>query len=327
MNKKIKWGIIGLGKIAGEFAADLQLSTNAVLYGVASRDIERAKNFSQRYHSLQFYGSYEELITDPEIDIVYISTPHSFHFEHTMMCLKKGKSVLCEKPMGMNTGEVEKMIDEAKSRNLFLMEGMWTRFIPATQKVIDLLQKRVIGDVNIVRADFGFRGDQNPEKRLFNKKLGGGSLLDIGIYPIYLSLITLGIPGEIQAMGRLTNTFVDSFCAMLFSYPGGAKAILESSFESDTPTEGYIYGNKGSIKLHSKFHHSEKISLFQNGTLKKEFELPQTGNGLFHEIEEVNQCLLNNKTESFKLPLDTSIDLISIIDRVRDQIGLTYDSL
>uniref|UniRef100_UPI0040498FBD Gfo/Idh/MocA family protein n=1 Tax=Flavobacterium sp. TaxID=239 RepID=UPI0040498FBD len=265
MNNKIKWGIIGLGKIANKFAADLQLSDNAVLFAVASRNAEKAENFSQKYNATKFYDSYEALAEDSEIDVIYIATPNTFHFQNTMMCLQNGKGVLCEKPMGINATEVATMMYEAKSRNLFLMEGIWTRFMPATNKLLEILANKTIGEILFIRADFGFKADPNPDGRLYNKKLGGGSLIDIGIYPLYLSLLTLGIPVDIKAMARIIETGVDSYCAILLDYENGAKASFESTFEANTPTEAYIYGTKGAIKLHSRFsscpennHHAKR---------------------------------------------------------------------
>lgn len=324
LKKHINWGIIGLGKIAHKFANDLILSENAALYAVASREILKAKIFSQKYNSIKYYDSYESLAKDPHIDIVYIATPHVFHFENTMMCLKNGKSVLCEKPLGMNSEEVKIMQNEAKSRKLFLMEGIWTRFIPAIEKLIELLNNNVIGDVSSIQADFGFKADFNTEARLFNKKLGGGSLLDIGIYPIYLSLLVLGLPIEIKAMARFTETDVDSFCSMTFDYENNSEASLQSSIETDTPIEAYIYGTKGHIKLHRRFHHPEKISVYQNSKPKEVFEIKYKGEGYYHEIEEVNKCLMNIEIESKKLPRKTSMDLINLIDQVKDKIGLNY---
>ena len=325
MNKKIKWGIIGLGKIANKFAEDLQLSNNSMLYAVASRDGEKAKIFSEKYKSTKFYASYEELADDSEIDVIYVATPHTFHFENTMLCLKKGKGVLCEKPMGINSREVETMVREAELRNLFLMEGIWTRFIPATEKLLEILYNQTIGDVLSIRADFGFKADSNREGRIYNKKLGGGSLLDLGIYPIYLSLLTLGIPIDIKIMARMTDTHVDGYCSMLFDYENGAKAILESTIEADTPTEAYIYGSKGSLKLHSRFHHTEKITISQNGE-NTVLDIKYKGNGYIHEIEEVNKCLLNREIESSKLPLKISVDVITLIDRIKEEIGLKYET-
>ncbi|MRT94679.1 Gfo/Idh/MocA family protein [Ancylomarina sp. 16SWW S1-10-2] len=325
MTKKINWGIIGLGKIANKFAADLQLSNNAVLYAVASRNEEKAKAFSEKYKSTKFYSSYKELAANPEIDVIYIATPNTFHFKNTMMCLKQGKGVLCEKPMGINYREVDTMIREARLRNLFLMEGIWTRFIPATKKLLEILDNKTIGDILFIHADFGFKADSNREGRLYNKKLGGGSLLDVGIYPIYLSLISLGIPIDIKAMARMTDTNVDGYCSMLFDYENGAKAILESTIEANTPTEATIYGSKGSLKLHKQFHHSEKITISQNDE-ETVLDIKHKGNGYTHEIEEVNSCLLNNDIESSKLPLKISIDMITLIDRIKEKIGLKYET-
>lgn len=325
MNKKINWGIIGLGNIANQFAEDLQHSDNSALYAVASRNGEKAKIFSEKYNSTKFYDSYEALAEDPEIDVIYIATPHTFHFENTMMCLKKGKGVLCEKPMGINSREVEMMVREAELRGLFLMEAIWTRFIPATNKLLEILSNKTIGDILFIRADFGFKADSNREGRLYNKKIGGGSLLDIGIYPIYLSLLILGIPMDMKVMARMTDTDVDGYCSILFDYENGAKAMLESTIEADTPIEAYIYGSKGSLQLHSQFHHTEKLTISQNGE-KEVLDIKYKGNGYLHEIEEVNKCLLNGAIESSKLPLKMSVDLITLIDRVKKEIGLKYES-
>jgi len=324
MTNKVKWGIIGLGKIANKLASDLQLSSNAELYGVASRDLEKAKEFSEKYKTSKYYGSYEELVRDPAVDVIYVATPHAFHFENTMLCLTNGKHVLCEKPMGMDVKEVEAMIAEVKARNLFLMEGLWTRFIPAAEKLLELLDQKIIGDILFVRADFGFKSEFNPEGRLYNKKLGGGSLLDIGIYPIYFSLLTLGKPSRIQAMARMTSTGVDSYCSMLFDYKNDAKAVLECTIEADTPTEAYVYGTKGHIKVHTRFHHPEKLSVYKNKELVKEIELKYSGFGYLHEIEEVNRCVKHKQIESPKFSHQMSLDLATLIDRVRNEIGLIY---
>lgn len=323
MTQKTHWGIIGLGKIAHKFAADLLLSDTAILQGVASRTLEKATEFASKYNAIQAYDSYEALVNDPKIDVVYIATPHNLHYENTMLCLQHHKAVLCEKPMGINSAQVEAMIAEATKRKLFLMEAVWTRFMPGIEKVLELLQEKTIGEITHIKADFGFRTKFDAESRLYNKKLAGGSLLDIGIYPIFISLLALGIPSNIKAFARKTATDVDSFCAMLFDYENDAKAVLESSFEANTPTEAHIHGTKGSIKIHHRFHQPNTITLFQEGS-ETVFELPYTGNGYIHEIEEVNNCILNRETQSAKLPLALSQKLIGIIDRVKSEIGLKY---
>lgn len=324
MHKKINWGIIGLGKIASKFAADLQLSDTAILHGVASRSMDKAIAFSEKYNAKKAYDSYEALANNPEVDVIYIATPHVFHFENTMLCLQHNKAVLCEKPLGINSTQVQTMIEEARSRKVFLMEAIWTRFMPSYQKILELLDEKTIGDIISIRADFGFLGELNTENRLYNKKLGGGSLLDIGIYPIFLSLLVLGMPTEVNAMARMTTTEVDSFCAMLFNYENGAKAVLESTFEVNTPTEAYIFGSKGSIKLHRRFHHTNTITLYTNDE-ETVFELPHAGIGYIHEIEDVNNCIHNGETENSKLPLAFSEQLMTIIDQVKAKIGLRYE--
>ena len=326
MSKKIKWGILGLGNIANKFATDLLLSETSTLHAVASRSMNKASNFAKRFGAVKYYGTYRELAADPEIDVVYIATPHPLHFENTMMCLENGKSVLCEKPLAMNLKQVSAMIDKAKETKLFLMEAMWTRFLPLYKKIMEIVKNGEIGKIIYTKADFGFVGDTDPEKRVYNKELGGGSLLDIGIYPLYLSQLFLGTPSKIQATARMFNSGVDSFLAALLDFKNGEKAIVESTFEVKTANEGFIYGDKGSIKLHSPFHHPPKISVFNNDELTKEFEFKSTGYGYYYEIEEVNSCLEKGSIESPSFSHQDSIDLITSIDRIKKIIGLKYDA-
>ncbi len=323
MSKKVRWGILGLGSIANKFAHDLKLSPNAILVSVASRDIRKAQSFGQRFQVEQCYGTYEELTDDHEVDIIYVATPHVFHFENTMMCLRKNKAVLCEKPIGMNAKEVAILAAEAKARGLFLMEAMWTRFIPATEKLLSMIQRDEIGQIKHINADFGFSGDREPTGRLYNKSLGGGSLLDVGIYPIFLSTLLLDVPFNVQATARMTKTGVDSYCAMLFDYENGATACLESSIETDMPTEARIYGEKGNITIHSPFYHAEKITQSIFGK-SESFDIGYVGYGYYHEIEEVSNCLNVQYTESPKYPLSESLKLAKVLDLIRSTIGLDY---
>lgn len=326
MPEKINWGIIGPGKIAGKFAQDLQLVENAVLHGIASRDSERSDAFAKKYNAVRVFDNYEALAADPEVDIIYVATPHVFHFEQTMLCLRSGKAVLCEKPFGMNAQEVKIMTEEARSRNLFLMEALWTRFIPGTEKLLELIQKDTIGKVQYVKADFGFLGDGNKDSRVYNPDLGAGTLLDIGIYPVYLSLLLLGIPDQIKAVASFTDTGVDSFCAIISDYFSGEKAFSESTILSNTPIEAFIYGDKGSIKMHSRFHHTERLTMQLNDNTSETFNLPYIGNGYYHEIVEVMDCLKQGKTESDKMSHSMSLALIKTLDNIREDIGLKYKS-
>ena len=324
MSTPVRWGIIGPGNIARKFAEDLKLADGAVLQAVASRDAKRAKAFGKDFGAVSTYGSYEALVKDPEVDIVYIATPHVFHYPHAMLCLQHGKAVLCEKPFGMNAAEVEAMLTEAKARDVFIMEAFWTRFIPGIQKMLDLIQADTIGEIEYLRADFGFIGETDPKKRVYNKALGGGSLLDVGIYPVYLALLLMGAPEKIEASALFSSTGVDTHCAMLFNYAKGQKSILESSVIANTPTEALIFGTKGMLKLHHSFHHTQKITLELYGKQPESIEVKYKGNGYYHEIVEAMECLRSGKKESAALPQRMSLDLIKTLDRVRQEVGLVY---
>lgn len=325
MKKTHKWGILAPGKIAEKFAADLLLAENSVLQAAASRSIDKAEKFAKKYKAASFYGSYEELTKDPDVEIVYIASPHSFHFEHTMMCLEAGKHVLCEKPLALNYRQAKQMADKAKEKGLFLSEALWTRYIPATEKFLDILQSGKLGKPQLIKADFGFKAEYNPEHRLFNKKPGGGSLLDIGIYPVMLAQMVFGKPKEIKATARFAETGTDTTCSMLFRHAGGEDSILDSNLLVDTATEAWIYGEKAALKMHPRFHHSQKLSLYENHREIENFEINYRGNGYVHEIEETAACLSKGQTENPKLNLNFSLDLIETLDRVRDIIGLEYD--
>jgi len=304
MSKAYNWGIIGLGKIANKFAHDLQLVDDAVLHGVASRDIDKATEFGKKHND--------------------VATPHAYHFELSIAAMDAGKAVLCEKPFGMNALEVEKMIAKSREKKLFLMEALWTRFIPATEQLLTLLDENSIGDLKSVRADFGFKGVFEPEKRLFKKALGGGALLDLGIYPIFMSLITLGVPTEIKAVATMFPTQVDSSCGMTFKYDNEQSAILDTTLLTDTPVECWLHGTNGSLKMSNPFHHTKEISLFKERELIKTYTSDIIGLGYYHEILEVQECLEKGLLESKKLPLSFSLDLITIMDKVRSEIGLNY---
>lgn len=325
MKVVFNWGIIGLGNIAHKFAQDLLLVKNAKLVGVASRSIEKSKKFANEYDVEKYYDSYELLVKNPDIDVVYIATPHVFHFENTMLCLQNNKAVLCEKPFAMNAEQVKMMICEAASRNLFLMEAMWTRFIPATEKLLEILQQQKIGKIYKIEADFGFVGNNDFKSRLYDKKLGGGSLLDIGIYPIYLSLLLLGIPENIVANAEFNETNIDESCTMIFEYQDDVDTFLKSTIKENTATEAIIYGEKGVIKMHTQFHHCRKLTITMNDNSVKELNLDFDSRGYYYEIQEVINCLKERQIQSLKMPHTMSLNLIETLDLVREKIGLIYE--
>ncbi|HFC00904.1 MAG TPA: Gfo/Idh/MocA family oxidoreductase, partial [Phaeodactylibacter sp.] len=243
--KTFHWGIIGLGKIAHKFAQGIAVLENASVYAVASRTPKKAKDFARQYNVEFYYNSYEDLMYCDGIDAIYIATPHVFHFENTMLCLRHKIAVLCEKPFAINNRQVQKMVATAKANNTFLMEALWTRFLPSIEKVLELIANDVIGEVHTIKADFGFKAKFDPQNRVFNNALGGGALLDIGIYPLFLALLIFGKPNNIQASAKTGTTYVDETCAMILDFPKNKIAILHATIIADTPTEAFIYGSKG----------------------------------------------------------------------------------
>ncbi len=329
MKDTINWGIIAPGRIAHKFAHDLQLVENARLHAVASRSWQRASDFAREYHVPHAFGSYDELLSCPDLDVVYIASPHSEHYAHTLMCLENRIPVLCEKPLAMNSAQVRQMIATAQANEVFFMEAIWTRFIPVFEETKRLVGEGIIGGIKTVRADFGFRAAFPPEHRLFNMELGGGALLDVGIYPIFFALSFLGKPDVVQATAVFGETGADDSCAMLFSYNNGSLAILDSSLQVKTDTEAFLYGEKGTLKLHSRFHHAEEMSISFYDKPSESMGMKYTGHGYFHEIVEVMDCLKKGKNESEKLPHRFSLEMMEVLDWVRREAGIVYgvDSL
>jgi len=320
----IKWGIIGAGKIASKFAAEFTYVQNAQVQAIASRSLDKARTFAKKHLISKYYGAYEALLKDPEIDAVYIATPHAFHCECTLKALDYGKAVLCEKPLGMNANEVEQMTEMATEKGLLLMEGMWTAFLPHFSYVQQLTTLQTFGALKSVEADFGFPADLDPNSRLLNKSLGGGSLLDIGIYPVFLALTTLGMPNEIEASAEFFDTAVDQTCKIQFKYAQGASARLLSTFARHTATEALLQFDQCRLKIHGRFHEPSKVTLvFKDQETLKEF--PTEGLGYHYEIKHFNELLHEGQTESPIMSLKMSLTLAKVLDLIRDKIHLDYN--
>jgi len=322
--KTINWGIIGLGRIAHKFAQDLAILPNAKLHAVASRSQERAQAFADTYKAPHAFGSYEAIVNCPDLDVVYIATPHVSHFENTLLCLRHKIPVLCEKPFAMNLTQVQKMVMTAHEEETFLMEALWTRFLPTTQKALEWIYNDKIGAVHAVKADFGFKPDFDPQSRLFNINLGGGSLLDIGIYPVFLALLVLGKPDQIKAFANIGKTGVDEEMGALFYYENGKMAHLHSTIRATTKTEAFIYGERGTIHIHTRWHEPSSMTLLLNGDRPQHLTFDEAGNGYQYEAEEVMQCLTQQKQESELLPLQFSVDLMTLLDDIRQEAGISY---
>ncbi len=324
MNKIYNWGIVGLGRIAHKFAADLAKIPNARLHAVASRDMERSSHFAQQYGVTHVFGTYEDMVHCPELDAVYIATPHVSHCINAVYYLQHRIPVLCEKPFAMNVGEVEQMIAAAREHGTFLMEAIWTRFLPLTLKTLDIINSGQIGKVLSVKADFGFRAPLNPEDRIYNRDLGGGALLDIGIYPVFLSLLLLGKPSDIKALAHIGSTGVDEDTAINFRYADGAMAHLHATIRTGTKTEAFIFGEMGTIHLHSRWHEPSSMTLLRENERPEFFGFEYTTTGYSYEAEEVMRCLDQGWKESPDLPLSFSLLLMETLDAIRGEIGLVY---
>jgi predicted dehydrogenase len=323
MSKKIKWGILGCGRIARKFADDLSLSKTGYLHACASRERENVQNFANKYGAVKMFTNYEDLVNCREIDAIYIATPHSHHFEHAVLCLNAKKAVLCEKPLTVNQYLTDQLFAIAKQNKVLLMEAMWTAFLPAIIAVKNEIEKGTIGQVRHLTADFGFKGSYDPKGRLYDKNLAGGSLLDIGIYPLFISLYLLGIPENLYASGHIIETGVDDECSILLQYSNRATASLYSTVSMMTDTKCEIFGTQGKILIPGRFHEQSCYFLeTENGSQK--VDTGKSGHGYYHEIEHFNQCLLNNKPESNIMTYKMSQNLAKLMDLTRKQIGLTY---
>ncbi len=324
MDKIYNWGILGPGSIARKFASDLKILPQANLYAIGSRSKERAKSFAEEFGATRHYGSYEELASDPKVDIIYIASPHVRHYTDSMLCLKNGKSVLCEKPVAMNAGQYRIMVDTARQNGVFLMEALWTRFIPSFKKCLELVSEGEIGDLKLIDSDFCFNAPYDIEGRLFNPLLGGGSLLDIGLYPVFLALELAGKPLEIQAMAKFDKTGVDSSCSIIFSHEKNILSVLFSSIVTNSRIESVIHGTKGQIRLNRHWHIPTTLDLLPDNKEIKHFTFEETGFGYQYEADEVMKCIDEGKLESDIFSWEKSLRLITTLDTIRSLAGITY---
>lgn len=304
---KIKWGIVGPGKIAKQFAADFEFVTKGELVSVGSRSLDSAKSFANTYNIPNAYGSYEEVYNDSEVDAVYIATPHTFHFKMASDALKAGKHVLCEKPITVSPEECKELIEIAKESGKYLMEGMWTYFLPAICKIEEWIKSDKIGKVKHIKSDFGFVAPFNPSGRLFDPKLGGGSLLDVGIYPIALSWLVYQQPyKKLSVESQQTSTGVDSDVSFFIKYDNDALASLQSSISTQWPNTAYIVGEKGYIRI-PNFWKTNQAHLHLNDGHVEVFEDGRKSHGFNYETDAVCEDILQGKTQSQRVPWSTSL--------------------
>lgn len=315
--KKVNWGIIGAGRIAGQFARDIHYTTNSHLAAVAARTESGAQAFAQQYGIENYYGSYQQLYEDPSIDAVYVATPHTLHYQQTCDIIRSGKAVLCEKPLTINQHECNQLIDLAAQHSSFIMEGMWTYFLPAIIQARQWVDSGRIGTIKHLKADFGYPMlPFDPEQRVYNKALAGGCLLDMGIYPIAIAWHFLRQdPTDMHVVARHAPNGVEDDIAMIFNYPD-CVATLGTSFRCKLQNWCYIIGDQGYIAI-PDFWRAQQSFLYEGDTLVDQFDHQHQGEGFEFEIEAAANDILSGKKQSSIMPLSNSLKFQQHMDRVK----------
>jgi dihydrodiol dehydrogenase / D-xylose 1-dehydrogenase (NADP) len=326
MERIIRWGILGPGRISDTFARELSFAPDARIVAVGSRSLERAEAFADHYQAQRAYGSYEELALDPDVDIIYIGTPHPMHKENALACLRAGKAVLCEKAFTMNADELKELIDAAKENKVFMMEAMWTRFLPTIAKVREWVGSGVIGEIGMVDLRFGNRSLWDPSSRLFDPALGGGTLLDVGIYCISFASMVLGRqPSTIHSLVNIGTTGVDEVFTALFGYEHGPMASIMAAHRLKSKNEAVILGSKGEIRV-PDFWKAKSAILTVHGESEENYVDTMEPRGYAYEALEAMQCVRDGKLESAIMPLSESLAIMETMDRLRADWGLRYPS-
>ncbi|MBY9003051.1 MAG: Gfo/Idh/MocA family oxidoreductase [Candidatus Lokiarchaeota archaeon] len=324
MSKIIKWGILGCGRIAYKFVEGLKILPDAILEGVASKTEGKAESFGKTFGVKNTYNNYEELVKNPAVDVIYIATTHNFHYKNALLCLNHGKPVLCEKPITLNAIQAEELINTARNNNVFLMEAMWTRFLPCIVKLNEFLDEGLLGEIQHVTANFGIKKELDHKVRSFNPDLGGGALLDLGVYPIsFARMIYKQAPSKIKSSAYIGKTKVDEKSCYLFEYENGQTAMLSSSHRLIMPHDASIFGTKGYLEI-PNFYHPSKMILKLEGKRKKKIRIPFKSTGYNYEAREVMHCLNTGKFESEIMPLDETLEIMKTMDILRSQWHLKY---
>ena len=319
MAEPLRWGVIGTGGIASTFATDLGMTDSGRIVAVGSRHQSSADRFGDRFGIPNRHASYLGLVEDPEVEVVYVATPHPMHLPDALLALEHGKPALVEKAFTMSASEARILVDAARDKNLFLMEAMWTRFLPHMVEIRRLLAEGALGEIVTVTADFGRWFAPDPESRLFAPELGGSALLDLGVYPVSFASMVLGTPDRIFAMIEPAFTGVDGQTSMLFGYRHGAQAVLSCTSGANTPTRGTIVGTEARIEIDGPFYRPVDFTLVPRIGTPSRFDFPRPGRGLSHEADEVARCLRAGLLESPVMPLEESLSIMETLDAVLAQ--------
>lgn len=322
----MKWGILATGTIAAKFADTVnQMEKEQVLAACASRTMEKAEAFRERFGIARAYDSYEAMVRDPEVEAVYIATPNNLHYENCVMCLEAGKHVLCEKPFTTAREEGEKLFALAEEKGLFIMEAFWIRFLPALQKMQELIHSGMIGDVVWARSDYGFVAKGARKDRKFDSALAGGALLDIGIYNLGFMRMVMGDaqPESFDSQYHINEYGTDDFSTILLRYPGGRSACVTTSIGMDMPRRAVVYGTKGSICL-DDFQHAEKLHVKLADGTEDTIELPEEINGFEYQIREAERCVKAGMTTSDVLKKSDTLEILELMDQIRKSWGMRF---
>ncbi len=323
-DRPVRWGILATGKIATTFAENLALLPECEIAAVAGRRQQSADDFAAAHGATTAYGDYASLVADPDVDVVYVATPHALHKEHVLLAFEAGKPVLCEKSLTLTAADAEELVAESRARGLFLMEAMWMRCLPMVRRLQQLVDTGAVGEVRQVRADLGFRVDRPSTDRLLDPALGGGALLDMGVYPLTFAHLFLGEPSHVAATATLAETGIDLDLAIAQSYVSGAVAALTSSMTAATPRTASIATDLGRIDLDAPFHHPASATWTSAEGESQPLEEPYVGTGLAHEALEVVRCLRNGEVESPLVPLEDTLAVMRQMDDIRRAVGVRY---
>jgi predicted dehydrogenase len=320
----VRWGIIGPGRIAHQFADGLKVIDDAALYAVASTQLDRANAFAAQHGGQKTYDSYEALVSDPQVDAIYIATPHRFHLENALLCLTARKPVLCEKPLTVNAAETRQLIDAARTNHAFLMEALWTRYLPIYQPVREWLDAQSIGDLRLLVSTFGFNVPKAEDDGWCRPELAGGTLLDMGVYPIAVSQWIMGQnPQTFSVQSQLASTGVDELTAGLLKYDNGVISQFHSSFVHDGVNDFYIYGSTGHIRIHAAYWAATQATLSANGQTTT-VSRPLRGSGFEYQTEEAMRCIRAGLIESQRMSHADTLANMELMDQMRAQIGVKY---
>jgi predicted dehydrogenase len=317
MAKALRWGILSTGGIARTFTKDLAHVDEGVAVAVGSRSFDSANAFADEFDIPHRYGSYEELVGDPDVDAIYVGTPHPMHHDNAILALEHGKHVLVEKAFTVTAAEAREVVDVARRKGLFAMEAMWTRFLPSVVAIRELIARGELGEIVSVEADHGQWFDPDPSFRLFAPELGGGALLDLGVYPVSFASMILGSPNRIVALWDPAFTGVDAQTSMLFGYESGAQAILTCTLRARSATRACVTGEQARIEIDGSFYSATAFSLIDRDGAIRRFDFPREGRGLLYEAQEVARCVEAGLLESPIMPLDETISIMETMDSVR----------